>query len=195
MLNAELRRRDVMVLGASAGGVEALTALFAKLPPDFDAIVLAVIHRRPFHGHRLGSVLGRRAAEPGTGDPVRPGVIQIAPRDQHMVVERGRIPLNRGAKQHHTWPAVDPLFASAAAEYGPRVVGVLLSGGGDDGVTGLMAIKRAGGISIAQDPSEATHASMPLSAILHDHVDAVLPIAEIASTLVALAAGETTAVA
>ena len=186
-------RRDVVVLGASAGGVEALSALIAQLPADFEAAVLVVIHRSPHHGARLGVVLGRRGllrvVEPDAGDAIEIGTVYVAPRDQHMTVEAGRIRLDRGPKQHHTRPAVDPLFTSAAAEYGRRVVGVLLSGGGEDGVSGLIAINRAGGMGLVQDPAEAGHASMPLSAILNDHVDGVLPVAEIARVLVALAAG------
>jgi two-component system chemotaxis response regulator CheB len=190
---AVVKRRDIVVVGASAGGVEALMMLLGKLPADLEAAVFIVLHRNPFYGGPLKEVLARRSllavVEPRGGEPVAPRTVYVAPRDHHMTVAAGAIRLDRGAKQHHTRPAVDPLFASAADEYGSRVVGVLLSGNGDDGVTGMIAIKRAGGIGLVQDPSEASHPSMPLSAILNDHVDGVLPIAEIARILAALTAG------
>ena len=190
-----VKRRDVVVVGASAGGLEALTTLLGKLPADFEAATLIVLHRHPFFGGPLRDVLGRRSllpiVEPRGGEPITPRTVYIAPRDHHMTVDRSAVRLDRGPKQHYTRPAVDPLFASAADVYGPRVVGVLLSGGGEDGVTGMIAIKRAGGVGLVQDPSEAMHASMPLAAILNDHVDGVLPVAEIARILAALAAGRT----
>lgn len=187
------KRRDVVVVGASAGGLEALFVLLDKLPADLEASVFIVLHRSPYYGGPLKEVLGRRSplpvVEPRDGEPVATNTVYVAPRDHHMTVSADAIRLDRGPKQHHTRPAVDPLFASAAQEYGSRVVGVLLSGSGDDGVTGMIAIKRGGGISLVQDPAEAAHASMPLSAILNDHVDGVLPVAEIARMLSALAAG------
>jgi two-component system, chemotaxis family, protein-glutamate methylesterase/glutaminase len=190
-----LRHRDIVVVGASAGGIEALLALLSKLPADLEAAVLAVVHRNPLRASSLDRVLGYRSllpvVEPRGGEPVEPCTLYIAPRDHHMTVGAGAIRLDRGPKQHHTRPAVDPLFISAADEYGPRVVGVLLSGAGEDGVSGMIAIKRAGGIGLVQDPAEALHASMPLSAILHDHVDGVLPVVEVARILAALAAGQT----
>jgi len=192
---AAVKRRDIVVLGASAGGIQALLSLLSKLPADFEGALLVVVHRNPLYGGPLQQVLGYRSlvpvVEPRGGEPVQPRTVYIAPRDHHMTVGAGAIRLDRGAKQHHTRPAVDPLFASAADEYGSRVVGVLLSGAGEDGVAGMIAIKRAGGVSLVQDPAEAMHASMPLSAILNDHVDGVLPVAEIARTLAALVAGRT----
>jgi two-component system chemotaxis response regulator CheB len=98
--------------------------------------------------------------------------------------------LDRGPKEHHTRPAIDPLFFSAAREYGSRVIGVLLTGGGEDGAAGLTAIQHAGGFTIVQDPEEALHRWMPLSALRKDHVDLVLPLAEIAPTLLTLASLE-----
>src|SRR5438552_431517 len=128
-------------------------------------------------------------AEPVDGELLQPRRIYLAPRDMHMVVEDGRVRVNRGPKEHHTRPAVDPLFSSAAAAHGPRVVGVLLSGAGDDGLRGLIAIKAAGGISIVQDPAEALHPPMPRNAIVYHRADSVLPVARIGATLTALANG------
>jgi two-component system chemotaxis response regulator CheB len=108
-----------------------------------------------------------------------------------MVLEDGHLQVHRGPRQHHTRPAIDPLFVSAARAYGPRVVGVILSGGGDDGIVGAISINVVRGIVMAQDPDEARIGHMPRTAIARDHVDAVLPLAGIAGALAALAAGET----
>jgi two-component system, chemotaxis family, protein-glutamate methylesterase/glutaminase len=184
-------RRDIIVVGASAGGVETLINLLAGLPRDLPAAMGIVLHRSPFFESRLAQVLGRRSElpviEPEDGQVFEASCVYVAPRDLHMVLDRGRIVLDRGPKEHRTRPAIDPLFRTAAGLYGPRVVGVLLSGRGADGVSGLTAIKAAGGMSIAQDPQEAAHPTMPNTAIVKDDVDAVLPVAEIAAALVKLA--------
>jgi two-component system chemotaxis response regulator CheB len=194
VINEERLPRDVVVIGASAGGVEALIRLFAELPGDFPAAVAVVIHRSPYFAGKLGHVLGRRSAlpvvEPEDGALVKPGSIYLAPRDQHVLLEAGAFRLNRGPRQHHTRPAIDPLFVSAARTYGKRVVGVILSGGGDDGVVGAIAINVVGGLVLVQDPDEARVGHMPRTAIARDHVDAVLPLAGIAAGLTSLAAGE-----
>ncbi len=193
MINVNGARRDIVAIGASAGGIEALIYLFSKLPPRLPAAIAVVVHRSPVFETRLPWVLGRRAGipvlEPSDGQPFETGRIYTAPRDQHLVLEDSVVRLNRGPKEHRTRPAVDPLFRSAAQVYGPRVVGVLLSGFGDDGVSGLIAITDRGGISIVQDPGEARHSSMPRNAIAEDDVDAVLPLDGIAAALVALASG------
>jgi two-component system chemotaxis response regulator CheB len=193
MINTERRPRDLVVIGASAGGVEALTVLLAKLPGDLPAVVAVVLHRSPYYESQLPAVLGRRATlevrEAANGESATPGRVYVAPRDLHLILNDGRFELNRGPKEHYTRPAIDPLFATAARAYGPRVVGVQLSGSGDDGVAGLLAIKAAGGITIAQDPSEAAFPAMPLNAMLFDHVEAVLPLEGIADALVTIAQG------
>lgn len=192
-INAQGLPRDVVTIGASAGGVQALMHLLAKLPEDLPAIVGIVLHRSPYHETRLPQVLGRHATisvtEPEDGEVLRPGHVYVAPRDQHLVFVEGRARLNHGPKEHRTRPAADPLFRSAAEAYGPRVTGVLLSGYGSDGVPGLIRIKAAGGISLVQDPSEATHPVMPTRAIVEDDVDAVLPLDGLAEAIVALAQG------
>jgi two-component system chemotaxis response regulator CheB len=188
-------RRDVITIGASAGGVQALMYLLSKLPADLPAIVGIVLHRTPYHETRLPAVLGRHASlkvlEPANGDPLERGVVYVAPRDQHMLFDMGVARLSRGPREHLTRPAVDPLFRSAAASFGPRVAGVLLTGYGGDGVPGLVHIKAAGGISLVQDPSEAPHPTMPRRAIAEDDVDAILALDDIATTLVRLAHGGT----
>jgi two-component system chemotaxis response regulator CheB len=191
MINEERIPRDIVVVGASAGGVEALGNLFAVLPPALPAAVAVVIHRSPVAKTMLSWVLGRRTrlpvAEPADGEALEPSRIYVAPRDQHMVVDGPQLRLHRGPKEHRTRPAIDPLFRSAAAAYRSRVVGVLLSGFGDDGVTGLVAIKAAGGLVLVQDPQEARHPTMPLAAIAKDGVDAALDLADIGRALTALA--------
>jgi two-component system chemotaxis response regulator CheB len=184
-------RRDVVTIGASAGGVEALIRLFEKLPPTIPAAIAVVIHRSARHESQLAEVLGRRASlpvlEPSDGQRIEAGHVYLAPRDVHLLMEPSVFRLDSGPKQQGTRPAVDPLFESAARAFGPRVVGVLLSGGGSDGVRGLIAISAAGGVSMAQDPAEARNPSMPERAISQDDVDAVLPLDGLAEALVSLA--------
>jgi two-component system chemotaxis response regulator CheB len=193
MINAECRVRDVITIGASAGGVQALMRLLTLLPADLPAALCIVLHRSPFHETQLPLVLGRRAClpvvEPTDGSPVRPGIVYVAPRDQHLLMHDGVLRLDRGPKQHRTRPAIDPLFRSAAAAYGSRVVGVLLSGMGADGVTGLIDIKHSGGVSLVQSPEEAEFPTMPTRAIKEDDVDGALTVAGIARILPVLAAG------
>lgn len=193
-MNEERLRRDIVTIGASAGGVEAIVAVLERLPADLPAAIGIVLHRSPVFGSHLAALFQRKttlkAVEPEDGDRVELGYIYIAPRDQHMRFIDGKIRLDRGAKQHFTRPAVDPLFVGAAQTYGSRVVGVVLSGGGADGVSGLIAIKAAGGLSIVQVPWEAGQPSMPTRSIANDDVDAILDVDSIGDALVALAHGD-----
>ena len=193
MINAERIKHDVIVIGASAGGVQPLTDLLRLLPPNLPATV--ALHRSPYHETRLPLVLGRHALlsvlEPADRDPILSGAVYVAPRDQHLIFEDGCVRLSRGAREHHTRPAIDPLFRSASERYGPRVVGVvLLSGMGSDGVSGLIAIKKRGGVSLVQHPDEARFETMPCNAIAEDDVDAMLTVDELAAALPALARGD-----
>jgi two-component system, chemotaxis family, protein-glutamate methylesterase/glutaminase len=186
--------RDVIVIGASAGGIRAVIEVLSRLPADLPAFMGVVIHRGADSSSSWASVVGMktklRVVEPTRGDPLTSGFVYIAPADCHMTFEHGRIGLDGGAKEHHTRPAVDPLFASAAREYGPRVVGVVLTGGGHDGMQGLLDVTTAGGLSLVQKPSEAEHSSMPEYAIAHDHVRAALTVDEIGDALVLLVRGQ-----
>ena len=199
VINPERARRDVVVLGASAGGVTALRELFAKFPSDMESAIAVVLHRSPVAQSALAPVLGWRATMPVVeaedGMPFQRTTIHVAPRDQHLRIEGSTLRLSRGPKEQFTRPAIDPLFKSAAESHGPRVVGVLLSGTGDDGVSGLIAITGAGGISLVQDPLEAAYSHMPRSALINDRVQAALPVAEIADVLALLARGESVPVA
>lgn len=194
-INAQKQTRDVIVIGASAGGIRAIITLLSRLPADLPAILGVVIHRGARSVTDWSTMLGRatplRVVEPADGDRLVPGVVHVAPSDLHLTFAGGQSHLEHGAKLHHTRPAIDPLFRSAAIEYRSRVVGVILTGGGRDGLQGLLDIKAADGISIAQNPSEAEHAWMPENAILGDHVDAVLTLDEIGDALVLLANGST----
>ena len=175
------QRRDIIVIGASAGGVEAVQTLLSNLPRDLPAALAVTIHRRPV-ASLLHEVIGRHSAlevvEATDRMLFKKGRVHLAPPDQHLRLgAAGCVRLDRGPKYHHTRPAIDPLFESAANRYGHRVVGVLLTGNMSDGVTGLNDIKAAGGLSLVQRPDDATHPSMPRNAVLFDHVDRTFRLA------------------
>jgi two-component system chemotaxis response regulator CheB len=179
----------LIVIGASAGGVPALIKLAAGLPTDLPAAVLAVLHvgNRP-------SVLPRLLAEKShlaiaharQGETIQPACVRIAPPDHHLVVVDGQMQLSRGPKENYSRPAIDPLFRSAALAYGPSTIGVVLTGGLDDGTAGLQAIKQCGGIAVVQDPRDAFAPSMPESALKHVSVDHCLPLGSIPALLAKL---------
>jgi two-component system, chemotaxis family, protein-glutamate methylesterase/glutaminase len=179
--------RDLIVIGASAGGVEALLQLSSALPADLPAAVIVVLHSERNRPSLLPQLLGQRgplpAAHPADREPIRPGRIYIAPPDYHLLVEEGLVRLARTATEHYTRPAIDPAFRTAAATYGERVIGVLLTGTMEDGAMGLGTIKRHGGLVIVQDPLDALYPQMPQHAINTVTVDAVLPLSEIAAAL------------
>lgn len=179
---------DIIVVGASAGGVEALSRLVADLPGDLAASVFMVLHIPPTGISVLPDILSRRSplavSHPEDGEPIVHGRIYVAPPDHHLLMSAKEVRLGRGPREHGLRPAVDALFRSAAAAHGPRVVGVILSGTLDDGAAGLRAIKARDGVGIVQDPADALHPGMPKSALALDHPDLVLPIAEIGGALV-----------
>src|SRR5262252_3717839 len=164
-LNSARSIRDIIVIGGSAGGLEALMKLLCALPPDLPAAIGVVLHRSPVLSSNLSEVIKRSSQLPvvevNEREPLRSGHVYLAPRDRHLRFDDGILHTSRDAHQHRFRPAVDPLFVSAANVHGDRVVGVLLSGGGEDGVPGLVAIKAAGGLSLVQDPREATVSMMP----------------------------------
>jgi two-component system chemotaxis response regulator CheB len=182
---------DIIVVGASAGGVEALTTLVQGLPEDLPAALFIVLHIPAQATSALPVILERAgtcpAAHAVNGEPIWQGHIYVAPPDLHLLIERGRVRLLRGPKENRSRPAVDPLFRSAARAYGPRVVGVILTGALNDGTAGLLAIKRRGGIAVVQDPSDAFFPSMPASALEYVKVDHCLPLARIPTLLTRLA--------
>ncbi|MDQ3744203.1 MAG: chemotaxis protein CheB, partial [Acidobacteriota bacterium] len=182
--------KDIIVVGTSAGGIEALKTIAGGLPRDFPASVFVVLHTSPESPGILADILARAGALPASnavdGERIQPGRIYVAPPDRHLIIEPNRVRLTRGPKENRFRPAVDPLFRSAAQVYGPRVVGVVLTGYLDDGTAGLWAVKRLGGTAVVQDPSDALVDSMPLSALHPVNVDYCVPLAEVAPLLVRL---------
>ena len=174
-------------MGASAGGVEALSTLVRALPASLPAVIFVVVHF-PSHGTSvLPDILRRAGRLPAEhardGETVQAGRIYVAPPGWHLLVTKDTIRLVGGPREHGFRPAIDTLFLSAAQAYGPRTAGVILSGTLSDGVAGLQAVKRAGGVTIVQDPEEAIYPGMPRSAIEQVNVDHILSLAQIAQTL------------
>jgi two-component system chemotaxis response regulator CheB len=185
-----MTQRDTIVIGASSGGVVALSKLCASLPADLPAAIFVVVHIGA-RSSQLPKILGSSGPLPAThaqdGETALPGHIYVAPPDHHMLLEENTIRLNRGPKENHTRPAIDPLFRSAALARGRRVIGIVLSGYLDDGTAGLHAIKRCGGMAMVQDPAEAQADSMPLSALQNVEVDHCLGVDSLAGKLADLA--------
>jgi two-component system chemotaxis response regulator CheB len=179
-----------VLIGASSGGLAALTDLTAALPKDFPAPVLLVLHIGA-HRSSLPELLSRRCpldvATARHGEEPRPGTVRVAPPDEHMVLVGGRIELTRSAKENHTRPAIDPLFRSAALEFGAAAIGVVLTGTLDDGTAGLQAIKAVGGTAVVQDPADAVEPGMPASALRHVRVDHCVTLAAMPALLTSLA--------
>lgn len=191
-VNVDGIKRDIIVIGASAGGVQALSTLFAGLSDLRQAVVCVVLHRGR-EPSELTYVLGRRSAlpivEPDRNVRWKSGTIYVAPPDQHLLFAGNTVVVQRGPREHGTRPSIDPLFRSAAESYGRRVVGLLLTGSGEDGVSGLIAISDADGLTLAQDPEEAYMPYLPLNAIRYDDVAGVLPLDKLGPALAALAEG------
>lgn len=182
-----MAKRDIIVIGASAGGVEALTRLASELPPDLPAAVFVTLHFPRSTPSVLPRILGRAgplpALHPVDGEPIRHGHLYVAPPDFHLLVRPDVIRLVRGPTENGNRPAVDPMFRSAAVAYGPRVIGIVLTGNLDDGTGGLLAVRRRGGVGIAQDPEDAMFPSMPSSAIEHGAVDHIVPLEQLGALL------------
>lgn len=183
---------DIIAVGASAGGLKALREIVSGLPAGLPAAVFVVQHVAPNAATLLPHALGRggllHSAHAIDGETIRPGRIYVAPPDHHLIVGRGVVQLSRGPHENRFRPSIDVLFRSAARAYGPRVVGVVLTGFLDDGTVGLQAIKRRGGITVVQDPLDAEYPGMPRSALQYVQIDHCLPLADIAGLLARLAA-------
>jgi two-component system, chemotaxis family, protein-glutamate methylesterase/glutaminase len=181
---------DTVVVGFSAGGVEAMARLVAELPGDLPAAIFVAHHFPATSVSVLPDILRRSGALPALhpvhNQRIEPGWIYVAPPDRHMLAVGNRIHVTRGPRENGHRPAIDPLFRTAATSFGPRVISVLLSGSLDDGTAGMLAVKRHGGITVVQDPDEAIHAGMPISAIESVRVDHILPVKEIAELLTRL---------
>src|SRR5258708_10179011 len=182
---------DIIVIGASAGGVETLTRLVKALPADLPAAVFVVLHVSRHSNSALPKILSRAGKLPAThprdGQAIVHGQIYVAPPDFHLLIREGSVHLVRGPTENGNRPAIDPLFRTAARAYGPRVVGVVLTGLLDDGSAGLYAIKSRGGVAVVQDPDDAVHGGMHGSAIENVKVAPVLSASLTPPLLVKLA--------
>lgn len=186
---------EIIVIGASAGGVDAVPRLIASLPADLPASVFVVLHIPAVGPDLMAGIVSRNSAlKVGSGvdgEPIKQGRVYLAPPDRHLQVENGHVRLTRGPRENRHRPSIDALFRSAAEAYGPRVTGVVLTGYLDDGTAGLNSVKTHGGVAIVQDPADAAAAAMPQSALRNVNVDHCVPLAEIGPLLVRLATSRT----
>jgi len=185
------RHPPIVVVGTSAGGMDALSRLVSQFPVDFPAAVFIVQHMAADNsGDGLVNTLAKKGmlacnlAE--NGEAIEAGRIYVAPPDHHMLLEKGKILVTKGARENRSRPAIDPLFRSAAVTYGTRVIGVLLTGYLDDGTSGLIAIKRCGGTCVVQDPDDAAYPDMPRNALNNLDADHCLPLAAMGELLLEL---------
>ncbi|WP_263263068.1 chemotaxis protein CheB [Pseudomonas sp. RIT-PI-S] len=188
------KAHNVVVVGASAGGVEALQTLFSALDPQLDACFLVVMHIPTQPQSNLHLILSRATAMPVIAahedQPLRAGAVYVATADRHLMLDERGVRVTRGPRECRVRPAIDVLFRSAAVTHGKRVIGVVLSGALDDGTAGLWAIKDCNGLALVQDPVEAPHSSMPRSAIEHVAVDFVGSLQQLAEQINALVRAE-----
>ncbi|HEY7614743.1 MAG TPA: chemotaxis protein CheB [Gemmatimonadales bacterium] len=185
-----MARREIVVIGGSAGAIESVTEIVCGLPAGFPAAVFIVVHVPGSVSSALPRILSRAGAlaavHPENEAPIEPARIYVAPPDCHLFIEDDRIRLSRGPKENGHRPAIDPLFRSAAHHYAGGVIGVLLSGNLSDGTAGLLGIKQRGGIAIVQDPDTALYSGMPRSAVERVPIDHVVPVTAMAKLLVRL---------
>lgn len=186
-----MHRRDIIVVGTSLGGIDALKELAAGLPRDLKAAVFVVLHVAPYSPGILPEIVERAGTLPAANakdwEPIEYGRIYIAPPDNHLLLDpSGHVRVTRGPRENRFRPAIDPLFRSAAHAFGPRVVGVVLTGWLDDGTAGLWAVKERGGTAVVQHPDDCFAPAMPLNAIKHVEVDHIIPLKDIAPLLVRL---------
>ena len=181
---------DIVVIGASSGGVEALKTLFAGLPADLPAAIFAVVHRASIAPNVLPRIFSQAGAmqciEVTDIARVVPGRIHVPMSDHHLLLERGYARAARGPRENRSRPAIDPLFRSAARAYGPRVIGIILTGLLDDGTAGMVAIKAMSGITVVQDPNDAVFPDMPQSVIDNVSVDHRVPLSRLSALLTEL---------
>ena len=181
---------DIVVIGASSGGVDALIRVVRRLPAELDAAVFVVLHMSPTRPSALPAILARESVLPTVqatdGEPIQRGSIYVALPDRHLIVRPGHLALTAGPSENRVRPSVDVLFRSAAVAYPGRTIGVVLTGNLDDGAAGLAAIKRCGGLAVVQDPAEAHAPSMPRSALDATHVDHIAALDDIGGLIARL---------
>jgi two-component system chemotaxis response regulator CheB len=180
--------RDIIVIGTSAGGLEALDALIGQLPADLPASVFIIQHMAPENTgsallHRLSRHKALRCKIANNGEAFKQGWIYIAPPDNHLLVKKDTVLVTKGARENRSRPGIDPLFRSAAVSHTSRVIGVVLTGMLDDGTAGLIAIQKCGGIAVVQDPKDAAYPGMPQSALNNLKVDHCVPISKMGRLL------------
>ena len=182
--------RDIVVIGASTGGVAALLELVKTMPADFPAPIFVVMHMAPdspsILPQLLNSVSALKVRHPQDGELVEAGVIYVARPDHHLLLEGNRVLVTRGPKENRFRPSIDALFRSAAYTYGPRVIGVVLTGYLDDGTSGLWSVQRLGGVAVVQEPRDAEQPSMPTNALEFVAADYIVPLAQLGPLLVRL---------
>lgn len=188
-----MRRAELVVIGGSWGGLDAVVHVLACLPASYPVPVALVLHRSPdAPADALASFLASRCAleveEVDDKDELRPGTLHVSPADYHLLVDDHHLALSVDAPVRYSRPSIDVLFESAAEELGDGVVAVLLTGANDDGSRGLLRVKQCGGMTIAQDPATAARSEMPRSAVDAGAVDMVMSLEEIAAFLATLAA-------
>ncbi|THH42054.1 chemotaxis protein CheB [Neolewinella litorea] len=179
--------RNVVVVGASAGGIEALVTLVKGIPDDLHIAIFIVQHLPANNYSNLDVVLqphtGMTVRKARDGEVIKPGIIYLAPADRHLLVERDRVGVAMGPPENRFRPAVDALFRSASFTYRERVIGVVLSGALSDGAAGMWSVKRNGGIAVVQDPAEARFPDMPKAVMRYTSVDYVISTSEIGTLL------------
>lgn len=180
--------RNIVVIGTSAGGLEALDQLIGQLPTDLPAAIFIVQHMAPENSgvallHTLGKHKAFDCKLASDGEAFEKGRIYIAPPDFHLLVKHRTLLVTKGARENRYRPAIDPLFRSAAVTHGPTVIGMVLTGMLDDGTAGLIAIQKCGGITVVQDPKDAAYPQMPQSGLNNAKVDHCVPVAEMGRLL------------
>jgi len=187
------RRFDIVAIGASAGGLHALGMVLSPILVNFPASILVVQHLDPHHKSLMGDLLGRqtklRVKQAEHGEVILPGVVYMAPPDEHLLAGPGKIQLAHSQLVHYSRPSIDLLFESVAGTYGSRSIGLVLSGSNRDGAAGVRAIREAGGTTLAQQPDRAEFKTMPEAAIATGCVDLVIDLPELASVLTQLCLG------
>lgn len=185
-----MTKRNIIVIGTSAGGVFALKELVSALPADFPASVFIVMHVSPHSPSLLPDILSTagplEAIHPVDGEVIQPGRIYIAPPDHHLLIEYEQILVKKGPKENRFRPSIDALFRSAAYTYGSQVIGIVLTGMLDDGTSGMWSVQRLNGVTIVQEPDDAAYASMPNSVLDYVDVDYRVPLADLPALLVRL---------
>lgn len=186
---------DIVAIATSAGGLVALSQVLGSLPANFPAAIVVVQHLDPHGRTMLPQILARRSPlqvqSARLGDRIQAGTVYVAPPDKHMLINaNGMIMLTSSAQINFSRPSADSLFESVAKNFKQRAIAIVLTGMGKDGAHGIELIKQMGGVTIAQDEATAQFASMPHAAIQTDAVDLILPLQQIAPTLIRLVMGE-----